>query len=221
MNELISVIIPCRNGANYLPDAVAGIHRQNMLVEIIVIDDGSTDTTAAVAKNLGCAVSSISHSGLSTARNVGLKLARGDFILFHDHDDVMRDGALQRLYEELEQNDILDIVMGQAMDFISEELDDADKKVLAPRPEPYFGLLSGAVLIRKQVFAKVQAFTDDLVTGQTMDFLLRAENAGIQVGKAYFIAVDRRLHNSNMGRMLQKQEKSDYASILRMKLKRG
>lgn len=220
MQLLVSAIIPCRNGANYLSEAVAGIRSQNMPVEIIVIDDGSTDSTAALAQELGCAVTSIPHSGLSAARNAGLEQASGDFILFHDHDDVMQEGALRRLHAEFQQNNELQIVMAQAMDFISPELDETDKKKLAPRQEPYFGLLSGAVLIRKEAFAITGAFTEDLATGQTMDFLFRAENAGICIGKIDFIAVQRRLHNTNMGRTMQKQEQKDYAAILRAKLHR-
>jgi hypothetical protein len=110
--------------------------------------------------------------------------------------------------------------MAQAMDFISPELDEADKKVLAPRTEPYYGLLSGAVLIRREAFGITGAFTENLATGQTMDFLFRAEKAGVSIGKAGFIAVDRRLHSTNMGRSMQRREHQDYASILRMKLRR-
>lgn len=221
MDHLISVIIPCRNGADYLPDAVAGVRKQTVPVEIIVVDDGSADATPTVAQGLGCAVTSIPHSGLSAARNIGLQQACGEFILFHDHDDIMREGALQKLYDIFCQDKELQIVMAKAIDFISPELKDADKKELIPRPEAYYGLLSGAVLIRRTVFNTIDAFAENLATGQTMDLLLRAENAGIRTEKADFIAVDRRLHNNNMGRTMQKQEHQDYASILRMKLRRG
>ena len=220
MEALISVIIPCCNGANYLHEAVASVLDQNVPVEIIVIDDGSTDKTAAVAQELSCVVRSIPHSGLSAARNAGLQQAHGAYILFLDHDDVIRDAAVQRLLAAFEQDGAPQIVMAQAVDFISPELDEADKKVLAPRPEPYYGLLSGAVLIRKDVFSMMDAFTENLATGQTMDFFIRAENAGARVAKCDFIAVNRRLHNNNMGRTMQKQENTDYASILRMKLRR-
>lgn len=216
--NMISIIIPCRNGTNYLTEAVAGIRRQNTPTEIIVVDDGSTDATADMACKLGCVVIGIPHSGLSAARNVGLKHAHGDFILFHDHDDIMRDEALQRLSAAFEQNEGWQIIMAQAMDFISPELNEVEKK--RPRKAPYYGLLSGAVLIRREVFDAIDAFTEDLATGQTMDFIMRAQNAGISIGKIDFVAVNRRLHNNNMGQTMQKQEYMDYASILRMNLQR-
>lgn len=219
INTLVSVIIPCRNGSDYLPEAVAGVLKQEIPVEIIVVDDGSTDATALVAKGLGCDVKSIPHSGLSAARNAGLARANGSYILFHDHDDVLEEGALIRLFEELDSAPELGLVMGKAKDFISTDLCPEDAKALCPRPSPYYGLLSGAVLIRKTVFNFVNGFTEDLATGQTIDFLIRAEQAGVKDKKIDFIAVSRRLHNNNMGRTMQKQEYKDYASILREKLR--
>ena len=218
MDCSISVIIPCRNGSQYLPEAVEGIRRQNMEIELIVVDDGSTDTTTDLAKKMGCIVKSIPHSGLSAARNIGLKFAHGEVVLFHDHDDVMRQGALRKLVDSLWQDDMVGIVMARAKDFISSDLSAADKSALNPRPDPYYGLLSGAVLFRHSVFRTIGSFTEGLATGQTMDIILRAEAAGIQVKRLDFVAVDRRLHNNNMGRSMQQQEHRDYASILRLKL---
>lgn len=215
IDTLVSVIIPCRNGSDYLPEAVGGVKKQDICVELIVINDGSTDETALVAEKLGCIVKNIPHSGLSAARNAGLKIAQGNLVLFHDHDDVMRPGALQKLVESLEPNGI---AMAQAKDFISLELDEEDKKVLAVRPEPYWGLLSGAVLFDRDVFQKIGLFTENLATGQTMDILMRAESVGVSIKRLDFIAVDRRLHCNNMGRTMKVQEHKDYASILRNKL---
>lgn len=133
METLISVIIPCYNGVNYLAEAVAGIRRQNMKVEIIVVDDGSTDNTAELAGNLGCRV--IRHEtkhGPAAGKNTGLKMAEGNYILFHDHDDVLNEGALQCLYREIEEDNALQIVEAGLVDFISPELDETRKKALSP-----------------------------------------------------------------------------------------
>lgn len=218
MTSLISVIIPCRNGAQYLAEAVASLNRQNMPLEIIVVDDGSTDETAKLAQGLGCIVRSIPHSGLSAARNKGLGLAHGSFILFLDHDDVMREGALEKLYAPMSLPNTPDLVMALAMDFISPELTNEEKKGLAPRQAPYYGLLSGAVLFKTAVFSSIGGFTEHLATGQTMDILMRAEESGMCIERLDVISVDRRLHNNNMGRSMQQQEHKDYASLLRRKL---
>jgi glycosyltransferase involved in cell wall biosynthesis len=218
MSSLITVIIPCRNGANYLADAIASVHRQNMDTEIVVVDDGSTDNTASLAANLGCAVISIPHSGLSAARNAGLKAAQGEYILFLDHDDVMIDGALAQLLDGF--NDTADFVSAKVRDFISPELSEIDRAKLALRPEPYSGLLTGAYLFRHEVFSKVGVFDEKLLTGQGVEFLLRCANAGLQERQMDFVAAKRRLHNDNMGRTMQEQENKDYASLLRARLSR-
>ncbi|MDR1371000.1 MAG: glycosyltransferase family 2 protein [Dysgonamonadaceae bacterium] len=218
MNKVISVIIPCRDGVNYLAEAVAGIRRQNMPVEIIVVDDGSTDNTADLAASLGCKVISIPHSGLSAARNVGLNNAQGEYILFLDHDDVMTAGALMRLFAAF--TDGTDFVSAKVQDFVSPELSEEDKDALVPRREPYGGLLTGAYLFKRSVFEKVGDFDEKLRTGQGVDFLLRCAETGLQERKLNFVAAGRRLHNTNMGRMMREQESKDYSTLLRGKIRR-
>lgn len=218
MNPSISVIIPCRNGSRYLAEAIGSVFRQGMDMELVVIDDGSTDDTSRIAANLGCQVERIPHSGLSAARNRGLALARGRFILFLDHDDRIREGAMQTLVQAAESLAEPGIVQGKALDFISPELTEAERQVLAPRTGPYYGLLSGCVVFHKNVFAQIGTFTEQLATGQTMDILLRAEQHGIPATRLDLIATDRRLHNENMGRTMQQQEHKDYAALLRRKL---
>jgi glycosyltransferase involved in cell wall biosynthesis len=96
---LVSTIIPCFNQADFLPDAVASIRRQNYpAVEIIVIDDGSTDGSASVAAQLGGADLHYFHQanqGLPGARNAGLERARGEIISFLDADDLWHDANLE------------------------------------------------------------------------------------------------------------------------------
>lgn len=218
MNDLISVIIPCQNGTNYLKDAIDSVKNQHMNTEIIVVDDGSTDNTAEYAKECGAIVYSIPHSGLSAARNVGLKNMKGNYVVFLDHDDVIKEGSLKFLYDELLNHPEVDYVQAKVQDFISPELSEEDKKTLAPRKDAYGGLLTGAFLLKKEVIDKIGGFKEDLVTGQGVEFLMRADQAGIKNLKLDFVAANRRFHNSNMGRTMQQQENKDYAAILRAKI---
>ncbi len=89
---LVSVIIPAYNYARYLPAAVESILRQTYRsVETLIVDDGSTDDTATVARAFGAKVAYHyqPNAGLSAARNTGLRLARGEFIQFLDADDLL------------------------------------------------------------------------------------------------------------------------------------
>ena len=74
MCPLISIIIPVKNGANYIKQALEAIHRQNVNKEIIIVDDGSTDDTADIARNYDCTIikNEISQ-GPVKAKNVALQ----------------------------------------------------------------------------------------------------------------------------------------------------
>ena len=80
MNDLISIIMPVKNGEKYLKEAIQGLRRQKMDIEIIVVNDASTDHTVDIACELGCHV--ISHEkskGQVVAKNTGIQKAKGDY----------------------------------------------------------------------------------------------------------------------------------------------
>jgi len=84
---MISVVVPAYNAAATLPACLAALHQQTCPPdEIIVVDDGSTDDTAAVAWRCGVLVLQQKHQGPAAARNLGVQHARGDIILFTDAD---------------------------------------------------------------------------------------------------------------------------------------
>jgi glycosyltransferase involved in cell wall biosynthesis len=101
MDGLVSVLIPTYNRAYCLPRAIDSALAQTYPhVEILVVDDGSTDTTAdLVRERYGCdeRVRSVrqANGGVSAARNHGLRLARGDYVAFLDSDDVWKPWKLQ------------------------------------------------------------------------------------------------------------------------------
>ena len=97
---MISVVIPSYNAARWLGESVDSILAQSSPPgEVVVVDDGSTDDTAAVLRAYGDRVRVVQgdHGGLAAARNLGLAVARGDWIAFHDADDVALPDRLERL----------------------------------------------------------------------------------------------------------------------------
>lgn len=93
MTPLVSVIIPCHNAAPWLGEAIESSLAQSWpRKEIIVVDDGSSDESVALARSYsprGVRVAVQSNAGASAARNHGLRLAKGDFIQFLDADDLL------------------------------------------------------------------------------------------------------------------------------------
>jgi glycosyltransferase involved in cell wall biosynthesis len=92
---LVSVVIACHNQGGVLGEAVRSAVARAVRVEIIVVDDGSTDHTAAVARGLGdvTLIRQVDR-GLTTARNRGLRAASGEFVIFLDAGDRLLAGAI-------------------------------------------------------------------------------------------------------------------------------
>ena len=219
MKKGISVIIPVKNGSNYLSEALESLQAQEYPdLQIIVVDDGSTDDTASIASSCGCEV--LSHpvcKGQVAAKNTGLAAAKGEFVMFMDHDDVMRPGVLKVMVESIEADPEVSAVQAMVKDFISPEIGSMPGTVV--RPEPYYGLFTGAILIRHKDFDTIGPFSESRNTGEIIEFTSKMEANGFIIKKLNFVSTDRRIHNSNFGKTNKGTEFKDYASILRERLK--
>lgn len=114
MDKLVSVIIPCFNAEVWLKEAIdSALNQSYSAVEIIVIDDGSTDASLEVIKSYGSRLiwESGSNRGGNYARNRGFKLSRGDFIQFLDADDYLLYEKIARQVDFLRETDV-DVVYG-------------------------------------------------------------------------------------------------------------
>jgi len=219
---MISIIIPVKNGHKYLSEALLAIEAQGMDTEVIVVDDGSDDDTADIARAAGCTVLRHEQSrGPVAAKNTGLREARGEFVMFHDHDDRMRPGALKALYDALVSDDSLSAVEAKVQDFVSPELSDAEKRLCVAKPDPFYGLFTGAILMRRSVFDVIGFFSETVRAGEIIEWQGKMDKSGLNIGKIDLVSTDRRIHNSNMGRNARKQEFKDYAAILRMRMKKA
>src|SRR5262245_60758400 len=104
---LVSVVIPAHNCGRFIGDALDSVLRQNYpLLEIFVIDDGSTDDTCDVVARYSDRVSLVRqrNAGAAVARNVGMKLARGRYVALLDADDVWLPGKLRLQVDHLERH---------------------------------------------------------------------------------------------------------------------
>lgn len=102
---MITIVIPVHNGQDWLPDAMESALSQRNC-EIIVVDDGSTDNSRAIAEGYeDVKVISQVNKGLASARNTGIMNATGDYVLFLDADDILIDTAAEKLLKLLEDND--------------------------------------------------------------------------------------------------------------------
>ncbi len=116
-SERISVIVPVYNTENWLQECVDSILSQTYCnLEILLIDDGSTDSSPALCDSYAQIYPQIkichqSNQGLSAARNTGLDMASGSYIFFLDSDDFLEPDALETMYLTLTDNDA-DLIIG-------------------------------------------------------------------------------------------------------------
>lgn len=102
--SLISVVMPCFNAEKYLREAVESVLKQTYpYVELIVVDDGSTDNTKAILRSFGDRVRLLEQKSLGAgpARNAGIKCSKGEFIAFLDSDDYWSPECLEKLHSAL------------------------------------------------------------------------------------------------------------------------
>lgn len=95
---LVSVVIPCYNQGHYLKEAIdSALHQSYKNVEVVVVDDGSSDNTKHLCDEYGNKISyvRVERTGLSAARNIGVQFAHGSFIIFLDADDFLYEGAVE------------------------------------------------------------------------------------------------------------------------------
>lgn len=107
-NVTISVVIPAYNAARFLPRCLSSVFAQTFKpAEVIVVDDGSNDDTAAVAAGLGATVLRRPNGGVSAARNTGIRSAKGEWIALVDADDSWEPTKLERQVELIEDDTVV------------------------------------------------------------------------------------------------------------------
>lgn len=107
----LSIIIPIYNGEKYIDKCFSKLPFENEEIEIIAIDDGSTDKTAEILNNIkeekqNLIVYSQKNKGVSKARNLGINKSRGKWIMFIDIDDEIEDTSFDNAYKMLKKNDM-------------------------------------------------------------------------------------------------------------------
>ena len=111
MSVIVTVLIPMYNRQEYIEECIHSLQEQSFKdMEILLVDDGSTDRTLEICQNLAQTDARIrillaEHGGVSAARNKGLEAARGKYIFFLDSDDVIHPLLLETLVLAMEQHD--------------------------------------------------------------------------------------------------------------------
>lgn len=239
MEKLISVIVPVYNGAHFLPDCMRSLMDQSYTnLQIILIDDGSTDSTLKLCQSYAMTdrrivVLSGPHSGVSAARNRGLSQATGDYVFFLDCDDAVHPQLLLALAEAMEEFGVsiagtrpvtipnnrwylLPMLISRSTDaarFSVHRCGEILQK--SYRVRNYFGNIAG-VMLRRELIDRTR-FAEELDTGEDHFFIYQnivkcTEAAALQQRWYYF-----RQHIGNTGETYDFDR--FWKNFLRMKLK--
>lgn len=203
MSEIprVSAVISCYNGAEYVAEAIASIRRQTVPVsEIVVIDDGSTDDSAAVIESLrgeDLRYYAQPNQGLPSARNAGLDRCCGDVITFLDQDGLWSDDKTEVQLALLADNPGLGIVVGYVQKFRKVSGQQKAAK-FEPYDAPAPALSMNGAAIRREVFETVGRFDPRQRYCEDWDWYMRARELGIDIRIHERVVHYHRRHEHNM-----------------------
>lgn len=195
----LSVVVPVFNGEQFIREAVENIISQDYpSLEIIVVDDGSTDNTADIITQFPYEIRYFKqgNSGPAAARNRGIKEAQGDYIAFLDVDDLWPKNNLFMLVKELSSDNDIEVVHGYAqLAFLNPA---GHTYEYSGSPIGSFPYYVGAALYRRAAFTRVGLFDPTLRYGEDTDWFLRAQELKTGIKRLEDITLIVRRHGKNM-----------------------
>ncbi len=207
----VTIVIPAYNAEKYIAQTIDSVLCQSYSDwELVVVDDGSKDSTLVIVKSLAekdwrIKVVSSKNGGVSLARNLGIERSSGEFLAFLDADDIWLSDNLTKKVEMLMKEPTLGLVHSSAEiinaksiltggilegieGYILDELL-AWKRTCIPGPS--------SILIRKELIEKVGGFDPELSTAADQDFFIRVA-ASYKIGRVSEVTWQYRIHENNM-----------------------
>lgn len=221
-DQLVSAIVSVYNGEMHLAETIESVISQSYpRMEIIIIDDGSTDGSGKVAQGF---VPSVRYyyqpnGGIAAAWNRGIGLAAGDFIAFNGADDLWTSDKIRSQMDVFRRDSTLDIVFGHVKQFHSPELTDEEKRKIRCPDELMPGVSAGTMLIKRESFFLVGLFDTTWRRGIFNDWYMRATELGLRTHMMPGLLMWRRLHRANHG-IVNRDKSVDYVRMIKASLDR-
>src|SRR4051794_14096920 len=194
---LVSVLVPVYQGERYLAEALDSIFAQDWEpLEVIVVDDGSTDRSAEIAQSYDVRYLHQENAGIAAARNAAIGAARGEIVAFLDADDVWLPGSLATRVEHLIENPEAGYVVGRMEVFLEpgHERPPWIEEEFVDKPQN--GLLQTFVA-RREAFDRVGLFDTSFAISEDMDWFARAKHAGVRGDMLSDVCARYRLHGES------------------------
>ncbi len=217
MDNTYSVVIPAYQASAFIRDAVESVLQQTVPpAEIIVVDDGSTDETAAIAQSIAPLVTVVStdNRGPGSATTTGVNMTRAPVVATLDADDRWKKTKMERQLELLSDNSQApDLVFCKMSAFGATHLKSIDSEVSV--------YLRSSLVTRRSTFDQVGGMTDfEHRMGEFVDWLGRARAMGLQFGVVDELLVERRIHEQSLSFNLNSDSTRDFLAVARQALLR-
>jgi glycosyltransferase involved in cell wall biosynthesis len=199
---LVSIVIPVYNGERFVAEAVDSALGQSWVpLEVVVVDDGSTDSTLRVLERYASTIRLVSqsNSGQAAARNSGVVEASGQVIVHLDADDLLPPTSVAVRMAALVENPCLDAVFGHVEQFFDPGMNESARRRISLPAQPLPGISGGGLLVTRAFFDQVGWLNTSLATGADMDWMMRAHEAGMRQHVLPDVVLRRRIHGANMG----------------------
>jgi len=195
---LVSVIVPVHDGERFLAPALRSVFEQTYRpIEVIVVDDGSTDGSAEVASSFPVRYLHQENRGPGAARNAGIQASRGELVAFVDADDVMLPHKLETQAGFLLDHPEVDCVMARQRIVIEDGVDPPEW-VRSQRATGDDGVQPLSAVIRRGALDQVGGFDPRLRVSEDLDLLFRLRQEGLVIETLPQIVMVRRVHGANL-----------------------
>lgn len=219
---LVSVVIPAYNYAKYLAKTLDSVFAQSYRpIEVIVVDDGSTDNTAEIV----LAYPEVRYfyqenQGVSVARNMGIAAAQGEFIAFIDGDDIWKPHKLTLQIAYMLEHPDIGITGTRAENFL-----EPDTQV-----PPWFNfkrdleecevIIPSTLVVHRSVFEQIGNFSQNYQSEEDTEWLQRAGDANVNRLMIPEILTLRRLHGTNLSWQMKAMHKFNLLRISKQSIAR-
>lgn len=223
MPPLISCVIPVYNGERFVAAAVESVLAQTWRpVEVVAIDDGSTDETPRVLSGFGERIKVIGqkNAGQSAARSRGIWAATGELIAFLDADDLWLPEKLALQMARLAEHPAAEACTSLIENFWEADLaEEAERLQRTAHGQPAVASWPG-LLVRRGVFERVGGPDPELDHFDAREWLHRARTSGVVVEHVDQVLVRRRIHRDNRSRQREDRARTEMLSVAKKLLAR-
>ena len=213
----VSCVIPVFNGERFIGECLDSVLRQTYdPIEVIVVNDGSTDGTKAILDRYGDRISVIDqpNAGVKAARNNGMAAAAGEIIAFQDADDIWLPEKTALQVERLVRNPDAGVCTCLIENFWEAELAHEAEQLRGTEHDGARLTTLQGMLLRRDIIDRVGGFgADSGQNDETAGLLFHAKAAGVAVEHVNQVLVRRRIHGNNMSRQQDEGLRTDLLKL--------